>query len=230
MKIALLVLSAIWYTLLVPLSLYFAYKGAKKKEPKITFRQYFPVEIFSGDNAYGLLPSILFRIGLLGSLFPLIALRVSLPSLASSTLGSYLSFALIIGGLLLIALFGLLYVSPKNEKAHLLLYVVSASLLAMFLLSEGLSFLALRDYASKGNVATIVLSSLLFVLTAMVIPLLTHPGLKKWYQLERVALPDGSFVYERPKVFLLALFEWLLLLLLSLGFLFSEILLFLLVL
>lgn len=220
MKILYLLLGIVWFFFFEIFSFCLGSKALSKKENKPSPLRYFPNEYFGTRNSS--LSYAFFLLGLLPAFLPLALLTSSLEFIDASFQG-YLLFGEISILLFLVAWSFLVSVSPSNEKLHFGLYLLSGLLLMVLFLSGALCFLAVAS-RSGHELFIRVFSYILMILSALAIPLLADPRLRRWYELEAFSNPDGSVSYRRPKVFRLAFYEWLLFLLFALGFLLFSVL------
>lgn len=220
MKTLFLILGIVWFFVFEGVAIFFGRKALSKKEGKVSLLQYFPNEYLGTKTSFW--GYFLFLMGLLPFFLPLAILTSSLEFIDASFRG-YLLFGEISVLLFCICFCFLLGISPSNEKLHFGLYLGSGLLLMASFMAEALCFLAVASRSAQ-EFALRVLSWILMALSILTIPLLADPRLRKWYELVPVSNPDGSVSYKRPKVLLLAFYEWLLFALASLGFLLSSVL------
>jgi hypothetical protein len=79
-------------------------------------------------------------------------------------------------------------------------------------------FLIVLIRSLSGKEMPYILVGFLFALALATILLPFHPKMKRWAELERVSEKDGTVSFRRPRVFILALQEWLLSLFRALGY------------
>lgn len=219
MNVLVSLLSIVWLFLFGGVGLFLGTKKLKKREKGASIVAYFPFEFHSPKESP--LSFTLFYLSFFSSFVPLSYALCSL-DIFSSSLRAYMSFALFSFALLLTVEILLVLIPPSNEKPHFVLYLLASLLSSMAYVMEGLSFLALRDLFSS-SLPLIVMAVFLFVLGVLSLLLLGNPKLKRWYELEASSNPDGSVSYRRPKVFPLALSEWILLFLFALSSVFGNV-------
>ncbi len=112
--------------------------------------------------------------------------------------------------------------SAGREKIHLSRFYLMG--LGFVLLSSvnGILFLNLSK-GTDSETAVLVLSIIQFALALACVFILINPRLKSWAQLEKVVDEDGGTSLKRPRPFVLAFSEWLIILLLVLSWLISGI-------
>ena len=220
MKILYLLFGILWFFLFEAFSFFFGHKALIKKEGKVSPLRYFPNEYLGSKNSN--FSFLSFLVGILPSFLPLAILTNSLEIIDASFRG-YLIFGEMSLLFLLVSFCFLINVSPSNEKLHFGLYLASGLLLMVCFLSSALCFLAVCSRSANES-AIRILTYLLMTLSALAIPLLADPKLRKWYELEAFSNPDGSVSYRRPRILRLAFYEWLLFLFFSFGFLFFSVL------
>ena len=128
----------------------------------------------------------------------------------SSYLNGFLIFDLIAGSLLTLALVSLVFIPLKRLKVHLLMVFISIVLAFLVPFSNALaSSIAYRNEQATGSMVMMIVNALycLFIFILIINPKLSH-----WAELKKETNPDGTVKYVRPKVFILALIEWLLIL------------------
>lgn len=113
-------------------------------------------------------------------------------------------------------------VTASLERSHLgRFFLMGLSLFALTAVN-GIIFINL----CKGHdleILLIVLSSILFALALAVAIILVNPRLKTWAKLEKVVEEDGSSSLKRPKPFVLAFSEWLVIFIGVLSWLMSAV-------
>ena len=220
MKILFPILGIVWFLAFEGVSIFFGRKALSKKEGKVSFLQYFPNEYIGTRTSFW--SYFLFLIGLLPFFLPLAILTSSLEFIDPSFRG-YLLFGEISILSFCVCFCFLVAIPPSNEKLHFGLHLGSGLSLMVCFLGESLCFLAVAS-RSEHELAIRVLSWILMALSILTIPLLADPRLRKWYELVPMSNPDGSVSYKRPRILLLAFYEWLLFALSSLGFLLASVL------
>ncbi len=139
---------------------------------------------------------------------------LALLRIAYEAQGAAYLLVMAIGGMLLLLLAPLseillrFHFDLARERAHLILYFLDAASLALLGALAGaiaLRFYAADDAALGGMLAFAIFFFLFALLSAA--PLL-YPRLLEGTKMDKVAEPDGSFLYVRPRRNLLALSEW----------------------
>jgi len=103
----------------------------------------------------------------------------------------------------------------KFIKVH---SIVCTIFISLAFLSNGLSALfSLLTYQvnnkfDMGRASSLVFMGLFIAIALFIVFIAVNPKLKEWTKLEKVKLPDGTIGYDRPKVFILALSEWVVIL------------------
>jgi hypothetical protein len=200
-------LSAVLFALMLLFGL-----AAKKRERKpYDLLSFFPYELFE-DSRGPYFPARLLQ-GLL--LLAEAALPASiLPSLTVldpmglSYLIGIIAFSLFDG---VTELF-LSIVTPGTPRQHLLLFYGAGALLSVLGVMHGCFLLTLRPLAAASD-AILVLAIILFILSACALGLIANPALSHWDRLEGRQGANGSLTYVRPRPFVLAFSEWLLIIL-----------------
>lgn len=219
MNVLVSILALVWLFLFGGIGLFLGNRNLKKREKDASIARYFPFEFLSlKENP---LSFALFYLSFFSAFAPLSYLLCAV-DIFSSSLRAYMSFGLFSLSLLLVTEILLVLITPSNEKPHFALYLVASLLSSLAYVMEGLSFLALRDLFSFSE-ALIVMAVLFFTLGILSLLPLTNPRLKRWYELEVSSNPDGTVSYHRPKVFPLALSEWILLFLFALSSVFGNV-------
>ena len=194
-------------------------------------RRTFPYEVFGSSR---MLPdailSFFFALSYVGYVIPVAILFSALGILNEPFLFSYLSgaiFVLVLAGALNGAL---LYIPASHVKLHTGIFFGASLLLTLSSAMEGIILLSIREgsYSLELGPWVILLATILFVISLLSLILVFNPKLRQWYLLKATTEKDGSVHYERPKVFILALTEWLLSLLGALAMLLTCLAIFLL--
>jgi hypothetical protein len=200
------------------LLLFLGYKAKEKGGEGYSFLSGFPYELY-GDSreVYPLFARIGEGIALLSDVGLPLALLVSYRSSLQGTTPSYLAGLLIFAFLFALSYLFMTIIPASNEKAHLSLFFSSAALSTLSLSMDGL-FLIVLIRSLSGKEMLYILVGFLFALALATILLPFHPKMKRWAELERVSEKDGTVSFRRPRVFILALQEWLLSLFRALGY------------
>lgn len=103
----------------------------------------------------------------------------------------------------------------KFIKVHSIIVTITTALSfltsAMSALFAFLSF-QVNNRFNMGRPSELVFMGIFIMIALFILILAVNPKLKDWTKLEKVKLPDGTIGYDRPKVFILALSEWLIIL------------------
>ena len=94
------------------------------------------------------------------------------------------------------------------EKSHLGRFFVMGLTLILLTSINGIIFINLSR-GSKLETLVFVLSIIMFVIALAVAIILVNPRLKTWAKLEKVVDEDGASSLKRPKPFVLAFSEWI---------------------
>jgi len=197
---------------------YLGKRGQKAAGKDYDFRSYFPYELYGDSRSPFLLFARIFEgISLLSLLVLPIALTMTYASSYEGYLTSFLAGLIIVASLFALSYFYLSLVPVQHEKLHLAVYFLASALNTLNLSMEGYFLLLLiRHGSGKESLYVFVGFLFLFALASILLPL--NPRLKHWADLEKVAEKDGTISFRRPKVFILALSEWLLYLFALVGF------------
>ena len=98
--------------------------------------------------------------------------------------------------------------SAGREKIHLTRFYLMGLGLVLLSSVNGILFLNLSK-GRESETAVLVLSIIQFVLALSVVFILINPRLKDWARLEKVVDEDGGTSLKRPKPFVLAFSEWI---------------------
>jgi hypothetical protein len=182
-------------------------KLSQKKE--YDFLSYFPYELYEDSQGVYLGTRVFQGLYLLATTGLSVYLLVSFKAYEGSAL-SYLIgiavFSFALGAVeLLITL-----VTPRNPKDHLLLFYLFGGLLSVTVAMMGSFLYALSKNTPGEGSALLLFAIVLFCLALGAFLVLLNPRLSKWDRLEAQALPDGTVRYVRPRPFVLAASEWLL--------------------
>ena len=105
--------------------------------------------------------------------------------------------------------FGLIFVPLKFLKSHLAL--VTANIVFSFLVPFSLAMYASIRYNTTKDISGIVFAILNAIICLFVFVLVINPKLTKWAEMDKKENEDGTTTYVRPRIFVLAFTEWLLL-------------------
>jgi hypothetical protein len=182
-------------------------KRSQKKE--YDFLSYFPYEFYE-DSRGAYLGTRLFQ-----GLYLLATTGLSLYLLSSFYAYAGLGFSYLIG----IAVFSfalgavellLTIVTPRNPKEHLLLFYLFGGLLSITVAMMGSFLYALYKKTPASGSVLLLFALILFFLALCAFLVLLNPKLQKWDRLEAQAEKDGTVTFVRPRPFVLAASEWLL--------------------
>ncbi|MCF0113061.1 MAG: hypothetical protein HUJ60_03710 [Bacilli bacterium] len=216
MKTALLTIYPITLCLEIVL-LIFAFALGKnpfqeKENAPFSVKRYFPHELISGKKATPARVCLYLNVG-----FSLWNGTVLLLLLLDSTF-SYLTLLCTLANVanfLRIAAFFALTVVPSNEtKPHLAIFCVYGCLSVIYFLLGGFTLMNLAKVTEFANLVLptnfiYALMVVLFLLCVVSVLLFCSKKLAHWYELDTEMDKSGVIVAKRPKVFILALYEWL---------------------
>ena len=114
----------------------------------------------------------------------------------------------------------LFFFDARYTKTHMALVTVSMCLtLLANALSTLISILVYKSYLdmNDNHLGSLILAICSGLLALAMIFLVFNPKLSNWAKLEEVVNDDGEKTYSRGKVFILALFEWITILISILG-------------
>lgn len=171
---------------------------------KYDIRNHYPYELnyeskFS-DNLTGNLALVIFG-----------ACSIAFYTLFNSNFNNgFLLFTLIAGSIYSVILSSLVFISLKHLKLHLALVLSSVVLSFLIPFSNAItSSLTYRDTKELAPLLMLIANALYCV---FIFILMINPKLSRWADLKEEKNSDGTVKYVRPKVFILAFIEWLLLL------------------
>lgn len=192
------------------------------KAPKMSFLNYFPYERYG--SAKGFMGACVRAFEMIWALSFVCFFFLALGKVERFS-GSWWFFCCsFFVCLLFLALYVLMsWIPATYEKAHFALYVTSSGAGTTWLLMLIFEIFRLSGYLSEGREMAYVLLALATVFAILPTLLLFSPGLLTWYRLEKKVAEDGSVSYERPRVFILPFYEWLLGAFASLSFFFLGI-------
>lgn len=114
----------------------------------------------------------------------------------------------------------LFFFDARYNKTHIVLTTIAMCLsLLANALTVIVSLLVMKEYQKTGNthVISIVALAISAVLAVGMLCLIFNPKLKNWAKLESNETVDGEKTYSRGKVFVLAISEWITMLVSILG-------------
>lgn len=104
-------------------------------------------------------------------------------------------------------------VTPRNPKEHLLLFYGFGGLVSIAVAMYGSFLFTLSKNGGQVAVPLLAFAIVLFVFALASFLVVLNPALTKWDRLEAQAQADGTVIYVRPRPFVLAISEWLLIVL-----------------
>jgi hypothetical protein len=185
-------------------------KGLKEEGKSYDVRSSFPYELYETSRGpYFLFARIMEALVLLSYVALPILLGVKYFSTLQGYATSFLAGVVLSSLLFSLSYFFLTVVPASKEKFHLSLFFLSSAFNALNLSMEGLFLITLAKSTRDGT-ALYILAAFLFATALFSLALPMNPRLKKWAEMEKVAEADGTLSFRRPKIFILALSEWLL--------------------
>ena len=166
-------------------------------------RNHFPYEINYESN---------FKDNLLGNvcfIISSICLASFYATFDTDKINGFYIAAFICGVLNTIALLLMLFLPLKMLKHHLLIVAITISL--SFLSPFFIALNGVMSYNYYPSGMKLVPSIIAAIDCLFMVILFVNPRLNKWANLEKKENEDGSISYIRPKIFVLAFTEWLLL-------------------
>ena len=122
----------------------------------------------------------------------------------------WLLFVLIGGCIYSVVLASLVFIPLKSLKLHLAM--VFFSIVLAFLIPFADAMACSIDYRNTQNVGSLVMAIVNALYCLFIFILMINPRLSHWAELKEERNDDGTVKYVRPKVFILAFIEWLLIL------------------
>ena len=186
--------------------LLFSWAGLSTNKPeKLSFLTGFPYEAYEKKkNSVGFYALIVF---LASEALLNVSMFVNFFDASADVIG-----LLILSSILTITMFFLIIrihtLTASREKIHLTRFYLMG--LGLLLLSSvnGIIFLNLSK-GTENETAVLVTSIMQFVVALSCVFILINPRLKNWAQLEKVVDEDGGSSLKRPKPFVLAFSEWI---------------------
>ena len=165
-----------------------------------SLRQHFPYELnYQGkykDNIYG---NLLYAVFFICSVLFLVFFDQNHNS-------GYLIFALVAGGILLLSLTSLIYISFDHLRLHMIMVAISFIFSLSFSFSIVLaSYYKYKEVSSPSAIVSMIMG---IVAVLAVVILLLNPRLAHWADMDKETKEDGTVVMKRPKWFVLAYSEW----------------------
>ena len=201
-------LSLIFEALLLMTSFLAYQKGMKKK---FDILSEFPYELMDKKSDLSLvtrLSFLLFFVTMVPWLFFQLEAGAISGTLSTMTWFVFASFAIFIALFIAISL-----TDPAIEKGHNFLFAGSSAFLAISSGTEGSYLIRISSSAGSGSITTLLILAavLCFLIALASLGILVNPKLKNWPKLDAVSETDGTVTYKRPRPFVLAFSEWILL-------------------
>ena len=181
---------------------------------KYSYLRHFPEEILSKENKAMIPLRILEFAFMIPSSLPIVFVFVYRQYFSNNllVLEAIMSAMLLMMALLHIVLS---FIPSKNTKPHFIISTIHFSytfLLSAMVSFNGFYFMSLYNNQSTGSVYHLILGIVgaLLVISALIV--MFNPKITTWYKLESHENEDGSISVKRPKVFILAFSEWLMML------------------
>ena len=178
---------------------------AKAKKRRYDFLCDFPMELYAEEGVQR-------SVGLIGTVLACLSFIASycMPLLTSDLYPQMRLFLLFIFGFACFAgamLYALFSVRPTYPRAHILFFALfgGASIVTYFL--SGIAFLHLQAISSSVG---LIFAVIFFVLAAATLGVQLNPKLKNWAKLDSKPSEDGTVIVSRPRPFVLAFSEWIL--------------------
>lgn len=203
-----IVLSIIFEILLLTTS-FLAYKKGMKK--KFDILSEFPFELMDKNSDLALVTRLTF-IFFFVTLSPWLFFEVEMASI-SETLSAMGWFVLASFAIFMVLFIAISMTNPAYEKAHNMYFVGASGFLTISAGLEGTYILKISSSAGS-DITSILLTAtavLCFLIAIVTLLMLVNPKLKNWPRLDAVAETDGTISYKRPRPFVLAFSEWILL-------------------
>lgn len=125
---------------------------------------------------------------------------------------AYLSYLVMIGGILVITSISFLTMHIIPAKFIRLHSIVATAYLAGSALGAGAASIFLINLFLGNNQtqpAFLILGVIVAVIGLLILAVMVNPRLRQWAQLETRPSEDGTLVVVRPRLFILAFSEWL---------------------
>ena len=120
----------------------------------------------------------------------------------------YFMFIMIGGIVHLLAMFFLVFVPLKLLKSHLVL--VTLDIILSFLIPFALAISASFRFYHTNDAIYMIFIIIPAVICLWVFIMMMNPKLTNWSRMDKKKNEDGSITYTRPRYFILALYEWML--------------------
>lgn len=201
-------LSLIFEALLLMTSFLTYQKGMKKK---FDILSEFPYELMDKKSDLAIVTRLTFLMSFVTLVpwlfFQLEAVAIS-ATLSTMTWFVFAFFALFIALFVAISL-----TDPAVEKGHNFLFAGACAFLTISSGTEGTYLIRISSSAGNGVMSSllILMGILCFLIALASLAILVNPKLKNWPKLEAVSETDGTVTFKRPRPFVLAFSEWILL-------------------
>ncbi|MFA5686725.1 MAG: hypothetical protein WCZ47_00290 [Bacilli bacterium] len=180
----------------------------EEQKVKYSFLQMFPYELSSQSRGkYYILHRLFLYFYVAFSLTPALLLFMKYQSYQQ--LSSFLLFVNVLFIIQAIIFLSLNIIEARFIKTHA---TIATLYFAFSLLSSGgasIFLINLYINSSDNLVTQLVIGVLLVLISILLLVIMLNPRLKNWPQLEQVNNIDGTQSLKRPKIFILAFSEWL---------------------
>lgn len=166
------------------------------------FRNHFPYEFNFEDD---------FRINLPGKIALLASLTCSIIFyifFKNNYNNGYYVFVMIMGIINVISIGAIAFIDLRSTRAHLLMVVINV--VSSFIIPSSIAINASIEYTTYKSVSGLVIAIISVIFCFIIFILMMNPKLTKWAKLDEIKAPDGAISYIRPKYFVLAYTEWIL--------------------
>lgn len=120
----------------------------------------------------------------------------------------YYIWVMISGIITAFSTLSIVFIPLKHLKTHLL--ITTAMIIFSFATPFGIALSNAIHFSSTNSAVSLTLSIVAAVICLFIFILIMNPKLSKWANLEQQKSPDGTVTYVRPKFFVLAFTQWLL--------------------
>ena len=127
----------------------------------------------------------------------------------SAKQNGYFLFVMVGGIIHLLSIFFLAFVPLKLTKSHLAL--VTLEIVLSFLIPFAIAINASLTYNTSKDNSYLTFIILPTILCIAIFILIMNPKLTKWSKMDEKKNEDGTTTYLRPRYFILAFYEWILL-------------------
>lgn len=197
--------------------LFASYSFKRNVGDEFNIRQYFPYEAFEGEKSKTSFLRVIEILIILTNIFGNIALFFMDHD---ETLLSKYYFLILIGisTLLGVVILFISIIPLKEEKLHVFLFFALSALLAIENGAAGWIFIGAMKNSIDGGVLDMSFAIVAFLLAFLSFCPLINPKLKDYATLIPTTNEDGTVSMKRPKYFVMAFSEWLLLILNEISF------------